>query len=126
VVLIFGGVYQGKLDYALNQFGLSEDEIHRCRETDTDMPNNAKAVYEIDRWILALIQASADVNEKIKQFALENPDAIVIGNDISCGVVPVDPMMRAWRDAVGRSLGILAQQSDEVVRLYCGIPTKLK
>jgi adenosyl cobinamide kinase/adenosyl cobinamide phosphate guanylyltransferase len=62
----------------------------------------------------------------VRQFIADNPDAIVICNDISSGVVPVDAVMRKWREAVGRTLAALSQKSDEVIRLFCGIPARIK
>jgi len=128
MVLIFGGAYQGKLNYALERFGLSECNVFFCNEVDYDgsMPKGSKAVYEIDKWILGLVKADVDVAEKIEQLIKDNPDAIIICNDISCGVVPVDPVWRKWREETGRAIGKLAQYSDEVVRLFCGIPTRIK
>jgi len=108
MILIFGGAYQGKLDYALERF---EDK---------------KIIRYLDKWILDLVKENANVEEAVRQFIADNSDAVVICNDISCGVVPVDPVMRKWREAVGRTLAILSQKSDEVVRLFCGIPTRLK
>lgn len=126
MVLIFGGAYQGKLNYALERFGLSEDDVCFCTEADTDIPKGRRVIYETDKWILALIKADVDVMEKIKEFVPENTDAVVICSDISCGVVPVDPVLRKWREEAGRAVGQLAQCSDEVVRLFCGIPTRIK
>jgi len=126
MVLIFGGAYQGKLDYTLERFGISKDDVHFCNDTDIHMPKGIIAVYEIDKWILALIKENADVPESVKQFIAENTDAIVICNDISGGIVPIDATFRKWREAVGRAMGQLAQNSDEVVRMFCGIPTTLK
>ncbi|MCL2202433.1 MAG: bifunctional adenosylcobinamide kinase/adenosylcobinamide-phosphate guanylyltransferase [Defluviitaleaceae bacterium] len=126
MVLIFGGAYQGKLDYTLERFGRSKDDVHFCNDTDTDMPKGKTVVYEIDKWMLAMIKKNADATESIKQFITENPDAIVICNDISGGIVPIDATFRKWREAVGRAMGQLAQNSGEVVRLFCGIPTILK
>ena len=126
MILIFGGVYQGKLAYALKRFGLTETDVCFCDEEDMTAPTGKAIVYEIDRWILALIRADMDVEDKIGQFVENNRDAIVICNDISCGVVPVDSILRKWREAVGRALGLLARHSDEVIRLFCGIPARLK
>jgi adenosyl cobinamide kinase/adenosyl cobinamide phosphate guanylyltransferase len=109
MILIVGGAYQGKLVYAMERFNLTENDVHR-----------------IDKWILELIQANIDVEETVQQFINDNPDAVVICDDISCGVVPIDPVMRKWREAVGRTLTKLSQASNEVIRLFCGIPTRLK
>ena len=51
---------------------------------------------------------------------------IFIANDVSGGVVPMDPTLRAWREACGRMNLKLAKASDEVWRLFCGIPQRVK
>ena len=126
MVLIFGGVYQGKLEYALDRFALAENEVFFCGDKDVNAPNGKKAVYEIDKWFLALVKAEINVMEKTKRFAEDNPDAVVICNDISCGIVPIDPVLRKWREETGRAVSYLAQCAGEVVRLFCGIPTRIK
>jgi adenosylcobinamide kinase/adenosylcobinamide-phosphate guanylyltransferase len=108
MVLIFGGAYQGKLAYAKKRF---EDK---------------NIVADFDKWILELLKEGADVALAVRQFIEENPEAVVLCCDISCGVVPTDPIMRKWREAVGRSLAMLSQKSEEVIRMFCGIATKIK
>jgi len=125
MILIFGGAYQGKLAYALERFNLNENDIYKCGEPGGP-PENKKIIYEIDKWILDLLKSDIDVEKATRQFIEINPDAIVICNDISCGVVPIDPIMRKWREAVGRTLAELSQESNEVIRLFCGIPTRIK
>ena len=126
MVLIFGGAYQGKLEYALEHFKLSGNDIYRCKDDDTAFPTDKKIIYEIDKWILALIRADKNVAEAIKEFIDNNKEAIVICNDISCGIVPTDDILRKWREEVGRVMTALASHSQEVIRLFCGIPTKVK
>ena len=126
MTLIFGGAYQGKLDYVLERFVLTDGDVYRCDEQNTVMPANRKVLYEIDKWILALTKENIDAEDAVRQLINNNPNAIVICNDISCGIVSVDPVMRKWREAVGRSMAELSRCSDEVVRVFCGIPTRLK
>ena len=126
MIIIFGGAYQGKLAYAMERFGLTRDDVYTCGDGDTAMPGGKPVIQGLDRWIFALVQADKDVLQEMRQFAQLNGDAIVICDDISCGVVPADPELRKWREAVGRSLGMLAQGSDEVIRMFCSIPTRIK
>ena len=126
MVLIFGGAYQGKLDYAMERYGLTESDVYKCGGGNTDTPEKKKIIYEIDKWILALVRADIDPAEAVSRFIDSHPDAVVICNDISGGIVPIDPVMRKWREAVGRALAAVSQKSDEVVRLFCGIPTVIK
>ena len=109
MVLIFGGVYQGKLAYAKKRFG-----------------DGKKIVDYVDREVLAWIQSGESLPEKMLEFISANADSVVICNDISCGVVPIDPIMRKWREEVGHFMSLLAENSDEVIRMFCGIPTQLK
>ena len=119
MILIFGGVYQGKLEYAQERFGLNE--AYNCK--DITMPKG-KLINNFDQWILALVRENMEV--PIQQFIETNQNSIVICNDISCGVVPMGSDIRKWRDEVGRAMGKLAQHSNEVIRMFCGIPTQLK
>lgn len=52
--------------------------------------------------------------------------SVVTCCEIGNGIVPVDAGERAWRERVGRTLNILAEQADSVVRMVCGIPVTLK
>jgi len=126
MITIIGGAYQGKLEYATDRFGLADDSIYRCDEGNTDMPEHKKIVYEIDKWILALVKADIDIAGAMRRFIAANADTVVICTDISCGVVPIDGTQRKWREAVGQSMVTLSHASNEVVRLFCGIPTRIK
>jgi len=125
MIVIFGGAYQGKLAYALDRFHLTDADVYICGE-DAGMPENKRIIYEIDKWILALVRADIDAEKAVRRFMEGNADAIVICNDISSGMVPLDAGLRKWREAVGRALAELSRASDEVIRLYCGIPTRIK
>ena len=125
MILIVGGAYQGKLGYTLERFQLTENDVYRCGENDTGIPRG-KIICGLDKWILALIKADMDVLEHLRHFTQNNQDAVVICNDVSCGVVPADAILRKWREDVGRALAKLSRESDEVIRLFCGIPTRIK
>jgi len=126
MVLIFGGAYQGKLAYALEHFKLTENDVYNCSDDCTALPCDKKIIYEIDKWILALIREDKNVSGAIKEFTEKNNDAIVICNDVSCGIVPTDDILRRWREETGRAMTALASHSQEVIRLFYGIPAKLK
>ena len=108
MVLIFGGVYQGKLAYANKRYG------------------RRKIINNADKEVLAWIEAGENLPEKMKAFIETNKSSVVILNDVTCGVVPTDPLMRKWREEVGRFMAMIAKNSDEVIRMFCNIPTQLK
>jgi len=104
MTLIIGGAYQGKLAYALNQFSLQESDVYFCSEEEPAMPPVARVVSGIDKWILALVRTNADVSSEIANFLKNRGNTIIICDDISSGVVPMDATSRKWRDAVGRAM----------------------
>lgn len=116
--LIIGGAYQGKLDYAKNELGIAESEICDCSAENVDFTR--RCLYHYEQYLYRC----AEKNET--PTLPEREDAVVIADDISCGVVPIDPTVRAWRELCGRTLTAIALQSESVTRLYCGIAKRLK
>ena len=115
--LVIGGAYQGKLSYARSAFALAEEDICDCREASCDLSRRCLWHYEAYiRRCLRTGAAPAPLRE----------DAVVIADDIFCGVVSVDAEERLWREECGRALTALSLASDSVTRLFCGLPLRLK
>ena len=51
---------------------------------------------------------------------------IVVSNEVGLGLVPPNPLGRAYRDLLGQANQLLAQQADEVYLLVAGIPLTIK
>jgi adenosyl cobinamide kinase/adenosyl cobinamide phosphate guanylyltransferase len=125
MILIYGGAYQGKLDYALEHYNTNAS-VYQCSETETQIDFSKQIINSFHCLILAQLRNHTEPC----QFVNENMEflkpKIIICNDISCGVVPVDSEMRLWRESVGRVLAILAKHADEVIRIFCGLGMKIK
>jgi adenosyl cobinamide kinase/adenosyl cobinamide phosphate guanylyltransferase len=127
VILIVGGSYQGKLDYALRRFGYGEGDVYGCAESEPDLsPGDKPVIYKIEKWVLAAMRSGADPAARLGVLMPALAEKVVVCTDVSCGVVPVESELRQWRECVGRAAAILARASDEVIRLFCGIPTRIK
>lgn len=117
--LIIGGAYQGKLEHARGTFALAEEDICLCTpETAPDMARRCWVHYE--QYVLGCVRRGE------KPVMPSRPDAIVIADDIFCGVVPLDAEMRLWREETGRALTALSGKANTVTRLFCGLPLTLK
>ena len=125
MILVFGGAYQGKLEYVIGNYGVQESEIFQC-DNNNEIDFSAKVVCGLEKLILNLINIGADPLEYISKNLDKIDDKIIICTDISSGVVPTDPVMRQWREAVGRCMAMLAASAERVVRIFCGIGTVLK
>ena len=123
MIIIIGGAYQGKLDYAKEEFGLDESDIYHCDESyPADF--GKKAVNGLHKYIWYTVCNGQELDyeniyEKLK-------DKIVICGDISAGIVPMEAQRRRWREETGRLMAFLCKRSDRVIRVFCGIGTVIK
>ena len=112
MILIIGGAGQGKLAYVLEKTGYTVDQVART-------PEEARA-----RPVFAGLENWPELDEAGLLSA--NPEVILICDEVGCGVVPVDPAQRAWREQVGRLCCRLAKRAERVERIFCGLPMTLK
>jgi len=124
MILIFGGAYQGKRAYAKETFSLADNDIFTC--DGGEIPAGFPAVASLEVFSLACVRAGREPIDELRALLPDYRDKILIAADVSCGVVPIDATLRAWREAHGRMLGALAREADGVVRLFCGLPQVLK
>lgn len=136
--LVTGGAFQGKLDYAVKKYGLMEPEICECTE-DADPDFSAVCLTHYERYVMRCLRNGTQprtefgggyccVNGVCSFNGGEDGPGplVIIMDDIFCGVVPADPELRAWRELCGRTLTALAKNAEEVTKLFCGIPKKIK
>jgi hypothetical protein len=145
MVLIFGGAYQGKKEYVINKYMITDAQIYNCENPDkyrdlsdggenggaaelTDAAGKFPALDHLEAWILRGIREKRNPEDEL-QAALKSgclDEKIVICADITQGVVPIDAEMRKWRDQTGKCLQLLASRADEAVRVYCGLAETVK
>ena len=51
---------------------------------------------------------------------------MIVSNEVGAGVVPIEASERLFREAVGRALWVVAQRSEAVTRVVCGIGVRIK
>ena len=121
MIFVFGGADQGKREFAESTFSL--------REGDDRLIDN------LDEWIRSLVDDGIDVEPAVdalimdlekRDAELDGQEVVVIMNDISQGIVPMDPVERAFREANGRAMIKLAANASAVYRVFCGIGTRIK
>ena len=76
--------------------------------------------------IRALLEAGEDISDFVQNLCETMPDCIIISDEIGSGIVPIDPLDRSWREAVGRALCMIAGHSETVTRVICGIGVRIK
>lgn len=86
----------------------------------------APAIDEFHLLTRTLLQSGIEPQDYARRLLAENPDAVVICDEIGLGIVPLDPFERRWREETGRALGILAEAAQRVTRVYFGIGQVIK
>lgn len=126
MVLIYAGAYQGKLDFARKNFGIKEEDICYCNSDMESIDFGKKVIYGLEKFIYGYEKRGKSADEYIRaQLPLMN-DKIIICEDISRGLVPMDKLERAWRETNGRVVNAVATEADEVYTVFCGIESRIK
>ena len=125
--LIFGGAYQGKLDYAKERYQLGQQDIFSCTMMkDNKIDFSKKVICDLEEFILCCVQHGMEAKDYLEANQGKWKDKIFICADISAGIVPCEPELRAWREMTGRTLMYLGKEAEEVTRMFCGIPQRIK
>lgn len=155
MILITGGSSQGKYAFArsflkdaVNATIIDGQDMDIDKDTDIDKDINSDAeqdtqiecgyclcrkkidlIRHYHLYLRRRMQQGADEEQLLqetKAFCEKNPDVIVVTEEVGCGVVPMDAFERKWREVCGRAAVILAERSEQVYRVICGIPQRLK
>ncbi len=136
MVLIIGGRSQGKTTFANEKYGrdavfidglqdiikgwlvcLPEDYTEKLANKLSYNGTVAPDMSESD------ILSNAFMQNVMNDIPL---NAIVICDEVGCGIVPLDRSERLYRDIVGHVCCMIAARADSVIRVHCGIGMKIK
>ena len=120
MILVFGGVYQGKIDFVKNTFGITDNDVYTCVESDIDF--SKRCIYKIEEFTYGHPDPVGYFREHRDQWQ----NSILIMQDIFCGVVPMGAENRAWRQRTGRLAQYLSKEASQVSRIFCGLEQRLK
>lgn len=107
--LVLGGSHQGKLHFVYKKYG-----------------EDAHVLNSLHIYVMDAMKNGEDVMKKLDALIKEQPDIIIIGNEIGSGLVPVSQEDRDFRDVYGNVLERLAKKAESVERIICGLEQKLK
>lgn len=124
MILIIGGAYQGKLDFAKEAFSIAQEDVYSCSGPEIDF--SRRCIDRIEEFAYACVQRGTEPKAYFEAHKEQWRDSILICQDISCGVVPMDTDQREWRQAVGRLCQYLAGEAGQVSRIFCGLEQRLK
>lgn len=124
MVLIIGGAYQGKRDYAKSAFGLKDTDVYTCCGPEVDF--SGRCIDALEEFTYACTLEDTDPIAYFRDNRAAWQDSILICRDLFCGVVPMDARQRRWRQITGRLCQYLAGEADQVSRIFCGLEQRIK
>ena len=129
MIFIIGGACQGKRDFARGLFGLSYEEWERgVADGEKDLPELAwekPYLTSFHQWVRQILAQGEDPAGFVEKVLGAAPEVVVM-EEVGCGVVPIERRDRELREAVGRAGQALAARAQQVYRVVCGIPMRLK
>jgi adenosylcobinamide kinase/adenosylcobinamide-phosphate guanylyltransferase len=104
-----------------------------------ELPDRSTAIVDCCTvWLGSVWHERGDADDTLAREVARLQDAVVsrrdtadgdlclVTNEVGCGIVPIEPAVRRWRDWSGRMNQGLAQAADRVVLCVCGIPVNIK
>ena len=123
--LIIGGVSQGKLARAKELSGAGARVADGAQATLEDL-RQADILNRFHLMVRREVERGGDAEALARAVLSANEGLIVVCDEVGMGVVPIDGFERAWREAVGRALCILAAEAERVERVFCGLASCIK
>lgn len=122
--LVIGGAYQGKKDYAAKKYGILE--WADGRSCGFDDIYTSSGIHHFHEYVRRGLIEGRDLSGLAQSLAEKNGELVIVSNELGYGVVPIDAFDRKFREEHGRLCCKLAEASDEVSRVICGIGTVIK
>ena len=119
MIFIIGGSNQGAMEYGqtrVNDSSLVDVKAMLAKNFDYIYNENMTEIRDAvdSEW------------ESITKIIKEDKSAVFVGTEMGCGVVSVNKKDRLFCELNGRINCLIAREADEVVRVFCGIPTTIK
>jgi adenosylcobinamide kinase/adenosylcobinamide-phosphate guanylyltransferase len=124
MILIFGGAYNGKLEFIKEKYSISNDDIFFCK--DESLEYDKKVICGLHIFIRVCSINKIDSIELLKNNIDLLKDKIIVCDEINSGIVPMERLDREWREETGRALQFLTKNSSDIYRIFFGLVEKLK
>ncbi len=126
MVLIIGGAYQGMLEYALEKTHYRPSDVYNCTRDRVDIDFSKRILNNVEEICYACLEADRNPVKFMAARRSKWANSVIIMNDISCGLVPMDPRDRAARESASRLAIYLVNEADAVIRVFAGLAKRLK
>lgn len=126
MIFVIGGSFNNKLEFVLEKFNLSLDDVYESNELDNY--RGERIINNFHEIVKGLSLEGRSLEEIMKSVdeLLKREDLIIISDEIGYGIVPIKKEDRLFRELNGRVSCYIANKSDEVFRVMYGIGNRIK
>lgn len=133
--LYIGGYAQGKLHYVLKKYAEYKFYVLDGKDVvilpiDLAKKNSeekSRVIFNhFNLWIREVLIGGMNAEIEVMRFLKDNPNSIIICDEVGNGIVPLEPFEREYREQLGRILIQLATKAERVGRILCGLEQRLK
>lgn len=124
MILITGGAFQGKKEFALTL--VKDGCIVEGDQLNEETIRGADIAADFHLYIRRLLQEGRNAREEAAALLKGQDRLILTVDELGCGIVPIDAFERNYRETTGRISCELAKQAEAVYRVQCGIGVRIK
>lgn len=127
--LVIGGACQGKRAHVMETYGIREEEIldgASLKPEKVSAGMEARCINNFHIFVKRLLAEGKAPREITEKLIDENPELIVIMDEIGNGIIPLEKSDRIWREETGRIGCFLAKRAESVERIVCGLCMRIK
>ena len=124
--LILGGYANGRTAYAMQNYQLTESDCFDAAAEPLARWNGQRLIRHAEQLVNPWLEQGKEPCTEILPWLERWQNAVLITQEVGCGLVPVTPQQRQLREAVGHFNRLLAECAETVERVCCGLGMQLK
>lgn len=124
--LILGGYANGRTAYAMQNYQLTESDCFDAATEPLVWWNGQRLILHAEQLVNSWLEQGKEPCTEILPWLERWQNAVLITQEVGCGLVPVTPQQRQLREAVGHFNRLLAECAETVERVCCGLGMRLK
>ena len=124
--LILGGYANGRTAYAMQNYQLTESDCFDAAAEPLALWNGQRLILHAEQLVNPWLEQGKELCTEILPWLERWQNAVLITQEVGCGLVPVTPQQRQLREAVGHFNRLLAECAETVERVCCGLGMQLK
>ena len=126
MIFVTGGCFQGKQNWVLQNCQVQPFRVADGAVCSMEAIKSAGVLDHFHLLVRRWMQAGKIPADETEKILSDNPDIVIITDEIGGGIVPLDVKEREWREVHGRICCQLAGRADAVFRVIAGIGQKIK